>query len=126
MRAARQRQYPVVLEKKGDTETKLGRPRGARWPWLIVAIAVGAFKARGVTEVIHYRAGVIAVLALVLVGSVLRPRPVFIAAATAALLAFALAPHPAGVGIALGVGAFVVLMVLFFAIATLLQASGRR
>ncbi|MBV8948471.1 MAG: hypothetical protein JO286_17175 [Solirubrobacterales bacterium] len=114
-----------MLERNNSTETRLDRPRGARWPWLILAIAAGAVKARGIEEVTHHRPEVIAALALVLVASLLRPRPVLMAAAAAGLLAFALAPHPAGVGIAVGVGAFVVLMLVFFAIATMLHARQR-
>ena len=109
-----------------DSSSPITRARGARWPWLVGAVAVGAFKAEGYASLTHHRAGLIVVLAIGLALSVLRPKPVAIAAFAAALLAFGLAPHPLGLGVALGFGAFAVLMVLFFAISTALHLRQRR
>jgi hypothetical protein len=86
---------------------------------------VGAVKADAYASLIHHPGGIIAVLAVGLGVAVLRPKPVAIAAFAAGILAFAIAPHPAMLGVALGVGAFVVLMVLFFAISTALHARQR-
>ena len=85
-------------------------------------MGVGAVKVDAYASLVHHRGGMLAVLAIGLLGVVLRPKPVGIAAFAAAILALALAPHPFVLGVALGVGAFVVLMTLFFAISTALHA----
>lgn len=95
------------------------RARGTRWPLVIVAILL---KGQLYTVFLHHRAGSIALLAAWLGHSLLRIKLVRIAALSAALLAVALAPHPILLGVGLGAGTFVVLMVVFFAIATALRA----
>jgi hypothetical protein len=88
-------------------------------------IAAGAVKVDAYASLLHHRGGLIAVLAIGLVGSVLRPKPLAIAAFAAGVFAFALAPHPAMLGVSLGFGAFVVLIALFFMISTVLHARQR-
>jgi hypothetical protein len=104
------------------------RGRGTRWPWLIVVVVAGALKADAYASLIHHRAALIAALAAALVASVirLRPKPILIAALTAALAASAVALHPAVLGVAVGFGAFAVLVALFFTISTVLHARQRR
>jgi hypothetical protein len=78
---------------------------------------------------LHDRAGLIAVLAVGLAFSLLRSKPVAIAASAAGILGFAVALRPVLAGAALGFGAFVLLIALFFTISTVLhtrQRSGRR
>lgn len=87
------------LERTGSSG-QVTRSRGTRWPWLIVVIAVVSMVR-------------------------LRPKPLLIAALVAALLATTLAPHTAVLGVALGFGAFAVLVALFFTISTLLHARRR-
>ncbi len=101
-----------------------GRRRG--WPWLIVAVGLAAGKAHAIAEVLHHRNEVIAVLGVGLAVSVLRIRLMSVAAATAALFALAVDPRSVALGIALGAGAFVLLVVVFFAIATVLHARQDR
>jgi hypothetical protein len=106
-----------------ESSSQITRARGARrWPWVIAAFAVAIVKGEGYASLIHHRGGLIVLLAVALGFSLLRPKPLLIAAFGAALVAFALAPHPAGLGVALGFGAFVLLIGLFFAIATVLHA----
>lgn len=97
-----------------------------RWPWLIVGLVLAVFKARGLAELGDHPVALIPVLAALLVVSVLRPRPVLIAVSAAALAALVVAPHPLLAGIGVGVGLFVLLMVAFMAIATILHARQRR
>jgi hypothetical protein len=94
-------------------------------------IAVGAVKVEAYASLLHDRAGLIAVLAVGLGLSVLRFKPLAIAAFAAGILGFALAFHPVLAGAALGFGAFALLIALFFAISTVLLArqkvfTGRR
>ena len=105
----------------------VARRRGARWPWLVVVVVVGALKADAYASLIDHRASLIAALAVALVVSVirLRPKPLLIAALTAALVASAVAVHPAVLGVALGFGVFAVLVALFFTISTVLHARQR-
>ncbi len=79
-------------------ELRRAGPRRVGWPWLIVGVGLG------------------------LAFSVLRPRPVGIAMTAAPLLAFTLAPRSTALGIALGLGAFMLLLALFIAIGTVLHA----
>jgi hypothetical protein len=79
-------------------------------------------KAHVLAGVIEHRASVVAFLAVALALSVLRTRPVGIALTAAPLLAFTLAPSSTVLGIALGLGAFAVLLALFVAIGTVLHA----
>ena len=55
-----------------------------------------------------------------------RPKPLLIAALTAALVATTVAPHPVLLGVGVGFGAFAVLIALFFTISTVLHARQRR
>ncbi len=110
-----------------DSSSQITRARGARrWPWVIVAFVAAAVKGEGYTSLIHHRGGLIVVFAVALGFSLLRPKPLLIAGFAAAPLAFAVAPHPAVLGLALGFGAFVLLIGLFFAIATVLHARQGR
>jgi hypothetical protein len=56
------------------------------------------------------------------VSSALRMRPVGVALTAGPLLAFVLAPGSTALGIAIGVGAFGLLLALFFAVGTVLMA----
>jgi hypothetical protein len=112
-----------LARSSGDA---VARGRGTRWPWLIVVIGVGAVKVEAYASLLHDRGGLIAVLAVGLSVSVLRSKPVAIAAFTAAILGFALAFHPVVAGVGVGLGAFALLIALFFAIATVLHARQRR
>jgi uncharacterized membrane protein (DUF485 family) len=120
-----------VRERFGRSLTRTGSPgqvtraRATRWPWAIVLVAGVALKAQAYASLVNHRGGLIVALAVWLGFSVLRFKPLLIAPLTAALLAFAVAPHPVGFGVALGVGAFVVLIVLFFAISTALHMRQR-
>jgi hypothetical protein len=102
------------------------RRRGTRWPWLIVLIAVGAVKVQAYASLLHHRGGMIAALAIGLALSMLRSKLVAIAGFAAGILAFALALHPSLIGVGFGVGAFVLLVTVFFAISTVLHARQRR
>lgn len=115
---------PLALA--GPPGELVARGRGTRWPWLIVAIAVGAVKVEAAAALLHDRGTLFTVLALGLLLSVLRPKPVAIAAFGAALLGFALALHPVAAGVGLGFGTFALLIALFFAISTVLHARQRR
>jgi len=110
-----------------DSSRELARARGTRWPWLIVAIVVGAVKVQAGASLLEHRGSLIAALAVALVVSVirLRPKPLLIAALTAALVATTVAPHPVVLGVALGFGAFALLTALFFTISTVLHARQR-
>jgi hypothetical protein len=57
---------------------------------------------------------------------VLRSKLVAIAGFAAGILGFALALHPSPIGVGFGVGAFVLLVTVFFAISTVLHARQRR
>jgi uncharacterized membrane protein YhhN len=117
-----------AVARAGSSGEIVGRGRGARWPWLIVVVAAGALKADAYASLLEHRAALISALAAALVASVIRqrPKPLLIAALSAALLASALALHPAVIGVAVGVGAFVLLVALFFAISTVLHARQSR
>ena len=116
-----------AVARAGSSGEIVGRGRGTRWPWLIVVVAAGALKADAYASLFEHRAALISALAAALVASVIRqrPKPLLIAAFSAALVASALAVHPNVVGVALGFGAFVVLVALFFAISTVLHARQR-
>lgn len=60
------------------------------------------------------------------VASVLRTSPIGLAVCAAGLIALIIGPASTLVGIALGVGGFVALMVLFFAVGTILRARQSR
>jgi uncharacterized membrane protein (DUF485 family) len=111
-----------AVARRDRSAGQLTRARGTRWPWLIAVVAVVAVKAEAYASLAHDRTGLVIVLTVGLAFAVLRHKPVAIGAFAAGILAFALAPHPVGAGVALGVGAFVLLIALFFAIATVLHA----
>ena len=96
------------------------RRRG--WPWAIVGVALALVKADAFRVILHGRVALMALFGVGLVLSVLRPRPVGIAVTAAGLLAFVLAPGSLVLGIGLALGTFVLLLALFFAVATVLQA----
>lgn len=118
---------PLAPARSSGSGEVVARGRRTRWPWLIVVVVVGALKVEAYASLLEHRAALIAALAAALVASVIRqrPKPLLIAALGAALFASALAPHPVLAGVALGVGAFVLLVVLFFAISTVLHARQR-
>jgi hypothetical protein len=92
-----------------------------------LVVAAGALKADAYASLLEHRAALISALAAALVASVIRqrPKPLWIAALSAALFASALALHPTVVGVAVGFGAFALLVALFFAISTVLHARQR-
>jgi hypothetical protein len=114
-----------AVARAGSSGEIVGRGRGTRWPWLIVVVGVGAVKIEAYASLLHHRGALIGALAAGLLAAILRTKPLAIAACTAGILGFALALHPALAGVALGVGAFVVLLALFFAISTVLHARQR-
>jgi hypothetical protein len=87
-----------------------------------VGVGLAVVKADGLAAVLHHRVEVIALLGLGLVLSVLRPRPVGIALTAGPLLAFTFGPRSTVLDIAVGFGAFVLLLALFIAIGTVLAA----
>jgi len=109
----------------GSSGDVAARRRGTRWPWLIVLVVIGALKVEAYASLVHHRASLIAVLAVGLAVSLLRTRPVAIAVFSAGILGLALAMHPFLAGIGLGLGAFAVLIALFFTISTVLHARQR-
>jgi hypothetical protein len=111
-----------VERAAGPGQLRRAGRRGVGWPWLIVGVVLALVKADGLAAVLHHRAEVVAILGLGLALSVLRRRPVGIAVTTAPLLAFILAPRSTALGIALGLGVFVLLLALFTAIGTVLHA----
>lgn len=111
----------AVARPAAPGELRRARRRGG-WPWLIVGVGLALVKADGFAALLHHRVEVIALLGLALVFSVLRLRPVGIAVTAAPLLAFTLAPRSTALGVALGLSAFVLLLALFVAIGTVLQA----
>lgn len=104
---------PLARAGSSGSGEVVARGRGTRWPWLIVAIAVGAVKVEAYASLLDHRGALIAALVVALVASVvrLRPKPLLIAALVAALAATSVALHPAVVGVALGFGAFALLVV---------------
>ena len=114
------------LEHAARGERRPATRRTARWPWLIAGLVLAGLKARGWGELVGHPAALIPALAAVLAVSLLRPKPVLMAFAAAGLAALVVAPHPLLAGIGLGVGVFVVLMVAFMAIATILHARQGR
>jgi hypothetical protein len=113
------------LERPGGVKPVRAPKRERRWLWLVVGIfAVGA-KVEAVGALLAHRTGVIVAAAVGLVLAVLRPTPVAIAGLGGVLLACAVGPpFLAGGGIALG--AFVLLMTLFYGAATVLHARQDR
>jgi len=103
-----------------------GRPvpaeRRSRWLWTLVSVVAVAFKAEALAELLHHRASLIAVLAVAVALSVMRPRPARLAATLPPLLAVTVGRHSLALGAALGFGGFAVLLAAFFAVGTVLVA----
>ena len=116
-----------ALARAQSSGEVVARGRGTRWPWLIVVVVFGALKVDAYASLLEHRAALIGALAATLAASVIRqrPKPLLIAALGATLFASALALHPVLVGVAVGFGAFAVLVALFFAISTVLHARQR-
>jgi hypothetical protein len=115
------------LETPGTgATTARSRGRNRRWPAVLGGIVIAALKSEALFKLIFHHGELIAVIAVLLVTSLLRGRPVAIAAATSLLLAFVLGAHSLGLGLALGFGGFALLMALFFAISTVLLARQNR
>jgi hypothetical protein len=115
------------LETPGTgAKTTRSRGRNRRWPAVLGGILLAALKSEALFKVIFHHGELLAVLAVLLVTSVLRARPFGIAATTSLLLAFVLGAHSLGLGLALGFGGFALLMALFFAISTVLLARQNR
>ena len=110
------------LERR-DTGAKITRPsrRNRRWPAVIGGLVIAALKSEAVLKLLIHRHSLIAVTAALLLGAVLRIRPVGTAAAAALLVALVLGAHSLGLGLALGFGGFALLMTLFFAISAVLH-----
>lgn len=62
----------MLARSSSDVAT---RGRGTRWPWLIVAVVVGAVKVQAYGSLLHHRGALIGALAVALVVSVVRMRP---------------------------------------------------
>jgi hypothetical protein len=88
----------------------------------MVAVVLVAGKAEGYAYLFHHRGTVIVLAALALVTSLLRPQPLVVAGAAAALTALAVGAHPLWLGFAVGVAAFMAFLVLVVAIGTALHA----
>lgn len=88
---------------------------------MVVGVGLLLFKAQALSGVLHHRALVLVILGLGVVSSVLRTRLVGVAVTVGPLLAFALDPGSTAVGIAVGVGAFGLLLAMFFAVGTVLM-----
>jgi len=93
---------------------------------VVVGVAVALLKAQALSGLLHHRVWVIVILGLGLLSSVVRTRPVGVALTAGPLLAFALAPASTALGIAVGVGAFGLLLAMFFAVGTVLMARQDR
>lgn len=115
------------LETPGTgAKTARSRPRNRRWPALIGGLVLAAVKSEAVLRLVLHRGSLIGVLAVLLISSLLRARPVGIAFASALLVALVLGAHSLGLGLTLGFGGFALLMALFFAISTVLLARQNR
>jgi uncharacterized membrane protein (DUF485 family) len=97
------------------------RPQDRRWPWVIVIAAGVALKGAALASAVHHRASWLVLLSLLSLVSLLRAKPLALALFAAPLLAFAIDPHSVLVGVAVGVGAFFALIVLFAALGTALN-----
>ncbi len=101
---------------------QVARRGGPRFGWFLVALAAAALKAEAVAKLVVHPYTLVGVLSAGVVASVLRARPAGLAITTAPLIALLVAPASIWLGVALGVGAYVLLMSLFVAIGTVLQA----
>ena len=112
------------LEKPG-TGAEATRERKRGWPWVIVGVILAAGKLEGLHVVEHHRTASIVLVAIVLVGSVVRTNVAGVAITAGILLALFLAPSFL-VGAGIGLGLFVMLMTLFYAISTVLHMRQNR
>lgn len=114
----------AVGSHSADSEPKLTRRSGRlrHSAWTVVGLGLVLLKTEALAGLLHHRGLVIAILGLGLVSSVLGTRPVGVTLTAGPLLAFALAPSSTALGIAFGVGAFGLLLAIFFAIGTVLMA----
>jgi hypothetical protein len=97
------------------------RPKERRWPWVIVIAAGAAVKGAALASALHHRTSWLVLLSLLAFVSLMRARPLALALFGGALLAFAIDPHSVLVGLAVGVAACFVLIVLFAALGTALN-----
>jgi hypothetical protein len=109
-----------VADPEGTAARRVGRRRD--WAWMVVGVGLALLKTEVLSGLLHHEIWVIVMLALGLVFSVLRTLPIGVALTAGPLLAFALGPSSTALGIAVGVGAFVLLVGLFFAVGTVLRA----
>jgi hypothetical protein len=116
----------MPIEAVGAGHSRLARSPQRQWPWLIGGLVLALVKGQALVGQLHHRTALIVFLSLVVARSVLRRSPVALAVLGGALFAFALAPHPIMLGIAVGVGAVVVLLTLFVAIGRVLHARQHR
>ena len=115
------------LERRGTgAKTTRSDRRNRRWPALIGGLVLAALKSEAVLKLIIHRHSLIAVAAALLIGAVLRTRPVAIAAATALLAALVLGARSLDLGLGLGFGGFALLMTLFYAISAALHLRQNR
>lgn len=112
------------LEKPG-TGADASRGRKRSWPWVIVGVVLGAGKLEGLHFVTHHRIESMVAVAIGLVWFVLRPNVTVVAVGAGLLLALLLHP-PFLVGAGIGLGLFVMLMTLFYAISTVLHMRQNR
>ena len=99
-----------------------GRGRNRGWLWIPLGVVLALFKVRAFAEVIDHRGSAIALLAVWFAIALLRMRLASVAITAAALFGILASSHSVGRGLAFGAGACVVLMGVFFAVATILLA----
>jgi uncharacterized membrane protein (DUF485 family) len=112
--------------RSGSVEARPRRLPGSGRGWIVVGVGLALLKGRAFAELFHHRPELIAVLAIGVVVSLLRARPIALAAFVAPLLALLLAPGPTAVAVAIGVGIFLALVAAFAALATVLHARQKR
>ena len=112
------------LEKPG-TGAEATRERKRNWPWVIVGVVLAAGKVEGLHVVEHHRIELIVAVTIGLAWSVLRTNVTVVAVGAGLLLALLLHP-PFLVGAGIGLGLFVMLMTLFYAISAVLHAGQNR
>jgi hypothetical protein len=117
-----ERSHPVRATAASPTR----RLEGRRWPWVIVIAGGLVAKGAAIASLTHHRASWIALLALLSLTAFLRGAPFALALCVAPLLAVVVDPHPWFLGVAVGFGAFFVLLGLFLAIGTVLNLRDTR
>ena len=114
------------LERPGGATPARAPKRERRWLWVVAGIFVIVGKGEAIDAVTAHRTDLIVAAAVALVvGTVVRPSPLTIAAVSGVLLATVLAP-PFLVGAGIALGAFVLLMTLFYGLAIVLHARQDR